>query len=499
MRAYYDNNAPLVSLTRSVATLDARQQLLAFASASHPRCGATSAARSLWLHGQSAAAAVRDACCVRGGGASARCDCGCGGWAQRFCLVEKTKSAVLVTFGISPVLLGVTHEPAVVKWGNTLTHRLVGCDRALTCCEEAGRALVLCDRGAHGWDYGTAKVVMTRAEWESPGERWRITNNERWMMAWIEGKIVVFDLWCDEPRKSRVTVSYTCSKREPHFIWSKYILDEVVLIVPDAEAEGSKKFVAVDVLRTSAEKRLCVMSVTSVPIGNVWSDMYGESLHMKGEEGVECVVVDNAFYHADPGIVHVALPGGKLMYLTRGTCGLSQLNRHQFCIQSYPQGQPPLFEVWDCRNVTSPLSSIETPEVTVMLGGGILWVPRSHSLPQCFTNDFQLILLVKVIPRVEYLRMEPPSLSQLNRHQFCIQSFPRGRPPLFEVWDCNNVTAPLSSIETPEDFSVFGGSGFLFSTTKGTLTVTDASSGFLVLTLSFSVQHVMINQARSYL
>ncbi|KAH3714453.1 hypothetical protein Pelo_19037 [Pelomyxa schiedti] len=357
------------ALTSSVATLDAWLQLLAFASASHPRCGATSAARSLWLHGPSAAAAVRDACCVRGG-TSARCDSsGCG--SQMFCLVVRYR---LVTFGISPVLLGVTHGPAVSEWGTGLKFTLVGCDRALTCCLAVGWDLVLCGTGAHNWDYGTAKVIMKRTELESPGQRW-ISNNERWMI------------------------------REPHFIWSKYILDEVVLIVPEAAAEGSKMLVAVDVLRTFTETRLCVMSVTSLPIGNVWNNMYGETLHMKGEGGVECVVVDNSF-SAEPGVVHVALPGGKLMYLTRGTCGLSQLNRHQFCIQSYPGGSP-----------------------------------------------------------------------------------------LFEVWDCNNVTAPLSSIETSKLTRVVGGSGFLFSTTKGTLTVTEASSGFLVLTLSLSVSQIVIHSS----
>ncbi|KAH3759903.1 hypothetical protein Pelo_8281 [Pelomyxa schiedti] len=388
------NEAPC-TLERSIATLGACQQLLAFACASHPRCGATSPARALWLHGPSLAIAVRDACCVRGRtsprGALGR------GAPQRPCLV--VLRCGLVTFGISPVLLGVTHDPAVVPQVNFF-EALVGCDRVLKISERGD--LVLFDR-----DCGTTRVVLRGADWGSRGYLPHgVSNNERWLMWRTEGKIVVFDLCCDEPRESRVTVSDTFPKREPHFIWSKYILDEVVLIVTD-HAEGSTKFVSVDVERTFTEKRLCVLSVTSVPIEDVSGlyDFYHGTLHMKGS-GVECVVVNNGY-----GVVHVALPGGK---------------------------------------------------------------------PQ-------------------YLRMEPPSLSQLNRHQFCIQSFPRGRPPLFEVWDCRNVTAPLSSIETPEDFSVFGGSGFLFSTTKGTLTVTEASSGFLVLTLSFSVQHVMINQARSYL
>ncbi|KAH3731293.1 hypothetical protein Pelo_17875 [Pelomyxa schiedti] len=238
--------------------LDARDQLLAFACAGHPRCGAASPARLLWLRDPRAAAAVRDACFFQR--------------SFRVAVFEgHHKPYHVLAFGVSPATLGVTSAPVLAPLaplappkGRDSADRVLSENMVLTWDSPSRDMFVLsrqssCGEGNyHDWP---RKLALRGAEWD----RYLLPIvHGRWMIlrSRVGGEIVVVDLEAPEPHE-------TMARMAPpwylvHVANYRRFSDEVVLLAQDHPNE-SLLIALVDLRRTFTSRSLAVVSVIRFP------------------------------------------------------------------------------------------------------------------------------------------------------------------------------------------------------------------------------------------
>ncbi|KAH3744180.1 hypothetical protein Pelo_14413 [Pelomyxa schiedti] len=389
----------------------ARQQLLAFATGSHPRCGAPSPARPLWLTDPGLASHIRDACCVG--------PCGCAGGGEVGFVVcgrpgRVSPTALLLTFGISPVLLGLTRgplaEPGSPVVGDKVRPVGAGGRRAVVATGMGEWALREAREGL-GLTWGASGentqlgMVMRRDFLSWPAWEYAIGNNERWMV-WASGsEIAVCDLMCADPYGSSVKVKYGVDSVGhmwlQHLIFSKCIVDEVVLFL-SAEGPAILVFIIVDLLKTSATKTLVLKSTTTAPQKSLpHSDLSkfiaeGANLHMKKSDGTDVLIL----FLISKGVFHIELPSGNATILHQGEkCVPSQLGVTLFCLHVLNKQK---LEVWDCNNITAPLRLIEVPHATARVIGasGFLLTTMGNTLQVSeASSGFVVLSLVLNVPQ----------------------------------------------------------------------------------------------------
>ncbi|KAH3759899.1 hypothetical protein Pelo_8277 [Pelomyxa schiedti] len=432
--------------------LDAHDQLVAFATSWHPRCGASSPARLLWHttnnnnHGG----------CGGGGG------CGCGGggpWlartiaadhclalpscaeARRFGLLlvpsdlNKTGSgdeeeegeegegedsrAPFVALGVSPGTLGVTQGPVVAGYVRPAA------------APGPGDVVVDVDTCVV-WDSDTERYFLRRFDQTSGGKllmRIRdMTSDQvpvlglhakgKWLVWFGSKEMIVLDLHAPYPWSTRTCVDIS---RFPWVItYHSYLFssvhwpNELGLAVQMKADSYSGMFIVIDVERTFATKNLEILTQVSVARRTATRNCYwvfdlvaksGPALLLKKKaDNTRVIVVESQLGY----VFHIDSATGDVVQLCEGgKREVSQLSTSTFCIHSRGDRERWCTQLWECGNTAAgPVRTIEHESG----GGGV--------------NDGTL--------------------------------------------------------------QVVGGSGFLFVVGRDTIVVSDAESGVVVVTLSLS-------------
>ncbi|KAH3731643.1 hypothetical protein Pelo_17527 [Pelomyxa schiedti] len=424
------------TVSGSQVALDAHDQLVAFATSWHPRCGASSPARLLWHNNNN-----------HGGG------CGGGGpWLARtiaadHCLALPSPShppkrfglmlvpfvgqtgswgdeeegeeeryiwASLVTLGVSPGTLGVTQGPVVA--GNVrITETCALCDVVV----DVDTCVV--------WDSGTRSYFLRRFDQTRGGcygkllmRTCDITNKQlpfrgmhakgKWLVWFGSKEMLVLDLHAPYPWSTRTCVDIS---RFPwymsHLFSSVHWPNELGLSVHMKGLDDySGMFIVIDIERTFATKNLEILTQVSVANPKVADEFGITALLMKKKADNTRVIVAESrigcVFHVD------SVTGDVVQLCDGGMREVSQLNTSTFCIHSRGDGERSFTQLWECGNTAAgPVRTIEHERSG---GGGV--------------ND--------------------------------------------------------------DTLQVVGGSGFLFVVGRDTIVVSDAESGVVVVTLSLSFQ-----------
>ncbi|KAH3722802.1 hypothetical protein Pelo_18492 [Pelomyxa schiedti] len=384
----------------SIVALHARQQLIAFASASHPRCGAASPARCLWLRDPYAAVAVRDACCCRrrcrcraGGGTGGLGAGGGGGGARSLRVLSSTgwlftSTANLIALSVSPVLLGVTEGPVVaaaprprpgeiaISENTALTHRHPSRDLFVV-AHNAPPCEVHCQAPTSD-EIGSERLVMKKSEWDAFAS---YAAHGRWMMPLgTDDRSVMMAIDLEAPDPSATATRVRLPWAVETIVVSKCFPSEALLLA--CGPDDSVIIVALmDVERTVASKSLAVVSETRVPREDTKVEegivLFGgltlppEALHLRkkksynytGTGGGDDVAVICLRGNV---VVHVEMPSGKWRVIRvthRGKCSMLQVDCSLFCLQFYCEAtRMHTVELWDAGNTTGPVRTMEFEE-----------------------------------------------------------------------------------------------------------------------------------------
>ncbi|KAH3722493.1 hypothetical protein Pelo_18801 [Pelomyxa schiedti] len=413
---------------RFAAALDARSQLVALATSSHPRCGAPSAARALWLPGSPFASPTRSflhtllldtasfALVLSEAHSTHRYPPPAGRARDRALVLPLSHAAGAGRRGgrgapeprrgdreaLRPRGLG----PGSGNRGETGSVCADHCPRVGARLGDEERLIGFADQGVEEGPFLWVGV----SKWMD----WAVALDSR------PASLVIVRLLrgdddsaagTDASRRVRVPLDalFTCSE----LVFPSCFRDELLLIGYQA-SEGRKKllglaFVVVDLRRSFQTGSLCVTA--------------------------SAIIADEEINHT--------------------------LTRERECL-------PPLF--------------LKKRDGS---GAFVLSLPLSD-LVQVDSSTGQITHLACSI-----MNGVPPNLTQLNQSVFCAHCMPGYPNSLCELWDCHNTTRPLKTVSVPECRQVMAGSGFLFIVTGDRIQVLEPLSGFVVLTITFPPKRLL--------
>ncbi|KAH3759901.1 hypothetical protein Pelo_8279 [Pelomyxa schiedti] len=372
------------TLASSHVTFYARQQLVAFATSWHPRCGASSPARLLWHttnnnnHGG----------CGGGGGpwlartiAADHClalpSC-----AKRFGLLLVTPNmgesedeeermadsgswAPLVTLGVSPATLGVTQAPAVAArvWPLSVSSScgaLVDIATSVAWDPEAGG---YCLRGINQTRGG--KLLMkipdlTIEKFHSFIYRRRLHAKDKWLVWFGDTEMIVVDLHAPDPCSTMKCIDTSHFPWEVSYLFSSvHWPNELGLAVQMKADSSSRMFIVIDIEKTFTTKNLEILTQLKVGAAPEAADEFGTTalLLKKKADNTRVIVVDCR----GGRVLHFDSVTGDVVQVYGGydIC-VSQLNTSTFCIHSRGDGECMFTQLWECGNTAAgPVRTIE--------------------------------------------------------------------------------------------------------------------------------------------
>ncbi|KAH3743562.1 hypothetical protein Pelo_15045 [Pelomyxa schiedti] len=323
----------------------AREQLLALAMSSHPRCGGRSPARAFMSLPPVATAPLWE-WCLRG----SEVVLGLCAWVPRC----RPNSVCYFTVGVSAALLGVTRDLRPTYVGNfdaTLVTRLVPIDPGRVVVTEPRLSLLrmlLVVLGRKPVELATApRAQQFCAHY----------GNERWWVHCDYTYLTIANLVIrgSNPTITKVVCRDAFPKTEPPmvctsiFLSNRTNLDEAVLVLFDSYRRNHFLLV-IDLKQTYTTGAVTVLSLTKCfgPPG-----LFSGSLSMIKSTGQRALFVRTRVTECE-SVWEAEESSGTMTPISSDISGLSQLSHYLFCI-SKKDGSA---EVWDCNNTAAPLRVI---------------------------------------------------------------------------------------------------------------------------------------------